>query len=60
MIGEKTLTQSTSFKLINNEQLITLDVGAQSFGENTESENSVFEISGIERFYCSYGKNFLN
>ena len=54
MIGENSFTYSTSFRIVNNIHLITLDVGAQSFGNNVRKESSAFEISGILSVYNIY------
>jgi len=45
-IGENSFTLSSSFRIIDNEQLVTIDIGEDTFG-GERIDDSLFELSGI-------------
>ena len=47
VLGSNTFTLSNSFRIINNENLVTIDIGDGTFGDNAGVEDSKFELSSI-------------
>ena len=45
-IGENSFTLSSSFRIIDNEQLVTIDIGENTF-DGERIDDSLFELSGI-------------
>ena len=60
VIGSNTFTHSNTLRIVNNEKLITIDIGEGAFGEVNAVEDSKFEISSIfsNRFCNCYRPSF--
>ena len=47
VFGSNTFAFGSSFKIINNSNLVSIDIGDGSFGGNTGMADSKFELSSI-------------
>ena len=47
VIGKNAFSSSTSFRVINNKNLLTIDIGENSFSKNVNVANSVFELTSM-------------
>ena len=48
VLGSNTFTLSNSLRIINNEHLVTIDIGNGSFGGNAGMADSKFELESID------------